>query len=322
MRIQENFPLSGYLWYKIGGKASYFIEISSPDDIPPLVEFLEKEHPETVFLCGLGSNLVFKDEDFTGVVISIVAPAEKKPLAVTEDGQLTVFAGDTLDTVIQFGFEHNLIGLEWAGGLPGTVGAGVRGNVGAFGGEIKDSLVSAEVISLKEPEKQTQQLTNAALRFSYRHSLIKEKKELLVISATFALQKVTDAEVRAARETYEANRNYRKTNHPLEYPNCGSVFKNIKQKDQVEKVLSVWPELKEQVDGKWHGKVSMGYIVRKLGLAGFTVGNAQISEKHCNFIINLGGAKASEVRSIIKEIQDKCDETFGFRPEVEIEIVE
>jgi UDP-N-acetylmuramate dehydrogenase len=321
MNIQENYPLSEYLWYKLGGKAKYFVEVSSADDIQPLLNFLQETTPAQIFLCGLGSNLVFKDEDFDGVVISITAPEEKQPISVTEEGQVAVFAGDSLDTAIQFAFAHGLTGLEWAGGLPGTVGAGVRGNVGAFGGEIKDSLVSVEVLSLKAPEKGIQMLTNQELNFSYRHSLIKEQPDLLVISATFALKKATEAELRQAQEVYAKNREYRRMNHPLEYPNCGSVFKNIKAKEQVENVLSVWPEIREQVDGKWHGKVSMGYIIRKLGLEGYRVGNAEVSKKHCNFIINLGGAKAADVRAIIKEIQDRCENTFSFRPEVEVEIV-
>lgn len=321
MQIHEQYPLSEYLWYKIGGKARYFVTVSSPTDIQPLLAFLEEKKPTTFFLCGLGSNLVFKDEDFAGAVISITAPEEKQPITVSESGELTVFAGDSLDTAIQFAFANGLTGLEWAGGLPGTVGAGVRGNVGAFGGELKDSLISAEVISLKEPEKGMKTLTNSDLHFSYRHSVIKEQPDLLVISATFALKKASEEELQQAREVYEKNRDYRRTNHPLEYPNCGSVFKNIKAQEQVEKVLSVWPEIRDQVEGKWHGKVSMGYIIRKLGLEGYRVGNAEVSRKHCNFIINLGGAHASDVRAIIKEIQDRCEATFGFRPEVEVEIV-
>lgn len=320
MTIKNNYPLSEFLWYKIGGKTKYFVEISSQHDIPELLEFLKTEKPQKVFICGLGSNLVFTDQDFDGAVVAIAEPEEKKPLSIT-DTELTVFAGDTMDTAIQFAFEHHLVGLEWAGGLPGTVGAGVRGNVGAFGGEIKDVIKSVEVISLREPEKGIQKLTNQELRFAYRHSLIKEKPDLLVISASFQLKHGTSEALHEAQETYQKNRAYRSDHHPLEYPNCGSVFKNIKASDQVERILSVWPEIRGQVEGKWHGKVSMGYIIRKLGLSGFTVGGAQVSEKHCNFIINTGGAKAADVRAIINEIQSKCEEHFGFKPEVEVEIV-
>lgn len=321
MRVIYDYPLSSFLWYRIGGKAKYFVEVTSKEDIPELSEFLIKEQPKVIFICGLGSNLVFKDEDFDGAVIAVAKPEEEKPLLVTPDGLLTVFAGDTMDSAIQFAFSNGLIGLEWAGGLPGTVGAGVRGNVGAFGGEIKDSVKEVEVLSLSEPEKGITALQNEELNFSYRHSFIKEHPELLVLSVTFSLSRGSDEDLRRARETYEKNKEYRRVNHPLEYPNCGSVFKNIKTPHHVDAVLRVWPELEEKVKKNWHGKVSMGYIIYKLGLKGYRIGNAQISEKHCNFIVNLGGAKASEVRSIIGEVQRRCYELFGFRPEVEVEIV-
>lgn len=321
MTIHQNYPLSEFLWYHIGGNANYFVEVSSLDDIPELLEFLKDKKALPVFICGLGSNLVFKDEDYEGVVIAIAEPEEKKPLEVTSDGKLTVFAGDTMDTAIQFALANNLLGIEWAGGLPGTVGAGVRGNVGAFGGEIKDVISRVEVISLKEPEKGVVSLQNDELNFSYRHSLIKENPELLVLSATFELRSGTTEETDAAKKIYEKNRNYRRENHPLEFPNCGSVFKNIKRPGEVARILSVWPEIKDKVAKNWHGKVSMGYLIYKLGMSGYEVGDAQVSEKHCNFIINKGSAKASDVRAIIAEIQDRSEALFGFRPEVEVEIV-
>lgn len=321
MQIQQNYPLSQYLWYKIGGRAKYFLEVASLDDVPLALDFLDKHTPERIFVCGLGSNLIFTDEDFDGAVVRIAKPQEKKPLRITQDGLLEVFAGDTLDTAIEFALDQNLTGLEWAGGLPGTVGAGVRGNVGAFGGEIKDSLAQASVAKLHKKDFSPETLENKDLNFSYRHSLIKDDRDLLVLSAVFVLQPGNNETLAKARETAEKNKAYRKMNHPLDYPNCGSVFKNIKAKDQVEKILEVWPDVREQVEGKWYGKVSMGYIIRRLGFEGYRVGHAEVSKKHCNFIINLGGAKAVDVRSIIVAIKDRCEETFGFRPEVEVEIV-
>jgi UDP-N-acetylmuramate dehydrogenase len=117
------------------------------------------------------------------------------------------------------------------------------------------------------------------------------------------------------------NINYRKEHHPIEYPTCGSVFKNITDANQIQKILAIWPDIKESMDTKWHGKISMGYVVKRLGFSKYRVGNMQVSEKHANFIVNLGNAKASDVLTIIKEIQNKVQETFGFIPEVEVEIV-
>lgn len=143
-----------------------------------------------------------------------------------------------------------------------------------------------------------------------------------MLSAAFRLVIAGGDAVAAARETYRANIEYRHRNHPMEYPTCGSVFKNIERPGDVEKILALWPDVRELVEGRWHGKLSMGYAVKRLGLSGFQVGDAQISPKHCNFIVNLGNATSSDVLSIITEVQQRFLATFGFVPEPEVEIVE
>jgi UDP-N-acetylmuramate dehydrogenase len=148
MQIHKDFDLSKVLWFKIGGKARYFLQCENRKDVFKALDFIEEEHPERIFILGLGSNLIFTDDYFDGVVIQIGAAA--KPQISFHDNLATAFTGETLDSLIQLGFHHNLIGLEWAGGLPGTVGAGVRGNVGAFGGEIKDRLIAAEVLQFDD----------------------------------------------------------------------------------------------------------------------------------------------------------------------------
>ena len=133
MQVHHDFDLSQILWYKIGGKAKYFLQCENRQDILEALDFIEKHHPNRVFVCGLGSNLIFTDEDFDGVVIRI-APGEENPDIFIKNNEAHVFSGLTLDTLIQVALNQKLVGLEWAGGLPGTVGAGIRGNVGAFGG--------------------------------------------------------------------------------------------------------------------------------------------------------------------------------------------
>jgi UDP-N-acetylmuramate dehydrogenase len=213
------------------------------------------------------------------------------------------------------------VGLEWAGGLPGTVGAAVRGNVGAFGGEIKDTFIKAHCIRLHEDgsfEELT--LNREEIEFSYRSSRVKQEN-LIVVSAQFQLRDGTQEELLKAHEQYFANITYRQEKHPLDYPNCGSVFKNISKKEEVERILESWGDIQNLVNEKWHGKISMGYVIDRLGLKGLREGNAQISEKHQNFIVNLGGAKAIDVKKIITQIEEEMQESFGFTPEVEIEIV-
>lgn len=319
MQIHKNFDLSQVLWFRIGGKAQFFLQCVSRKDIFEALDFVEEHNPNRIFICGQGSNLIFTDEYFDGVVIQLAA--DTKPQISFNDALATAFAGETLDSLIQLSLNHHLLGLEWAGGLPGTIGAGVRGNVGAFGGEIKDSLVAAEVLEFDEKNIDVLEMTNDDFHFAYRHSVVKEKKNMIVTAAQFQLTQADRKAVVKARSIYQANIDYRKKHHPLEYPNCGSVFKNIKNPEDVAKILSVWPEIKSLVHEKWHGKVSMGYIINRLGFSGYTIGGARVSEKHANFINNLGGATSHDVLTIIKRIQEMTAETFSITPEVEVEIV-
>ena len=237
-------------------------------------------------------------------------------------GLVQAFAGEELDRVVNFGFDRGYVGLEWAGGLPGTVGAAVRGNVGAFGGELKEVLERAALLEIGQAGAEPRDFDRSALRFSYRDSLVKQDRRLVVVSATFRLREGGDAEVGEARRRYQSNIDYRHRNHPMEYPTCGSVFKNIEKRDEVERVLAVWPDVKEMVEGRWHGKVSMGYAINRLGLAGHQIGKAQISPKHNNFIVNLGGARFGDVHGIIETVKERFSGTFGFTPEAEVEIVD
>lgn len=321
MNIENDFPLSEALWYKVGGVAKHFITAETREDTLRALDFIEKHHIKNIFICGLGSNLIFSDEYFDGAVLQLAAPAESREgITFKKDGQVEVFSGVILGDLIQASFSEGLVGLEWAGGLPGTVGAGVRGNVGAFGGEIKDSFVNTEVLEIQDG-LDILHLQHADMHFSYRNSLIKEKKKLLVLSSLFQLRSAGDGDLAHAKEVCEQNKEYRRTHHPIEYPTCGSVFKNISDKDQVVKVLTVWPDIQELVETKWHGKVSMGYIIKRLGFVGYRIGGMEVSKKHANFIINTGGAKSQDVVKIISHIQERVGETFGFTPEVEVEIV-
>jgi UDP-N-acetylmuramate dehydrogenase len=320
MNIHKNFDLVEILWYKIGGQVPFVLDCFNQEDIVEAISFIEKNHIQRTFVIGLGANILFNAKNFDGAIIRMLN-TYPQDMSV-QDSTLTSFAGEILNTVILQSFREKLTGLEWAGGLPGTVGAAIRGNVGAFGGEIKDSLLSAEVLTIKDSSTDLVTLSSEDLKFSYRHSSIKENRNLIVTSATFQLHHSTDDEIHTAKEIYHKNIAYREKNHPLEYPNCGSVFKNIKDKSQVEKILEKWPDIAEKAQTDWHGKVSMGYAIKRLGFSGLTIGGAQVSEKHANFIVNKGTAQFEDVFTIITQIKEKFGEEFGFQPEVEIEIVE
>lgn len=314
------------LYYRIGGEARLLIEAGCRDELLRAVELVDRERPGPVLVIGLGSNLIFPDAGWDGAVIRVVRGGPATMRHQQERGGLASvqgYGGEVLDDFLCYALDAGLVGLEWAGGLPGTLGAGVRGNVGAFGGEVKDTLFSVETVRFEPDGAATVRLqSNADLAFSYRDSKVKREPGTVVVSASFGLKAGSPEEVAAARETYDRNVAYRRRRHPMEFPNCGSVFKNINRPEQVATILETWPDIAEKVRTAWFGKVSMGYIIGRLGLAGFTVGGAQISEKHNNFIVNRGAAKASDVRVIIATVQERVSETFGFVPEVEVEIVE
>jgi UDP-N-acetylmuramate dehydrogenase len=319
MNIYRDFPLSKLLWYKIGGTARFVVEVSEEEDVKKALDFIEREHLKKFIVVGLGANILFNDEYYDGAVIHIVR--QKPEVQILGDGRIKAFAGEIVQNVAEFSYDNNLTGLEWSGGLPGTIGAGTRGNAGAFGGDFAKNFVEAEVLVIGNGMFDTKIINKEDIQFGYRTSPIKTEKNMVVLSSTFALKPSTPPEVEKAREEYKEHIDYRATRHPIEYPNCGSVFKNLHDKEQVEKVLEVFPDLQEKVDKDWYGKVSVGYLIGRLGFSGYQVGQAQASEKQCNFIVNLGGAKFTDVITIIEAIKNKFYDTFGFYPESEIEIV-
>ena len=319
MKVYPDFEIRDILWYRIGGRVRYLIDVENKEDIKKAFEFLKREKIKKYFFLGLGSNLIFTDEYFDGAVIRFLPGSN--PIRLVKPHIIEADAGVVLDDVIKFALDHNLVGLEWVGGLPGQVGAAVRGNVGAFGGEIKDSVKEVETFEIVLGKPRFKILKRFELKFSYRNSVVK-KKGLGVVGVQFRLTPADPSTMQRARQTYLNNIEYRKIRHPLEYPNCGSVFKNITTPEHVQKILAVYPDLEEKIKRDWHGKVAMGYLIKRLDLSEYRIGNALVSPKHCNFIVNLGNARTDEVLSIIKVIQGKFLETFGFVPEVEIEVVE
>ena len=137
MKVHTNVSLSEITYYKIGGKAKYLLDIENSSDLEEALKVIQKNNIKNFLCLGLGSNIVIPNTEFEGAILHFLTP--KIPQIQQNDQRIKVFASHHLDDVIEFGFLHNLIGLEWAGGLPSTVGAAVRGNVGAFGGEIKDN---------------------------------------------------------------------------------------------------------------------------------------------------------------------------------------
>ena len=318
MKAYKNFPLSTISYYRIGGSAKILLEISDPQDFKEAVDYAGRNKIFKILPLGVGANVIISEKGFKGVVFHFVRP-EKPLIEKTEDGCIKVFAGHLLDDLIQFSFKSKMVGLEWAGGLPSTVGAAIRGNVGAFGESIEKSVVKVEIFDLETFS--LREFSDKELEFGYRDSFVKRNKNLIILNSCFKFQDATTEMVLKARDEYKSNIQYRQKNHPMEYPSCGSVFKNITKKEEVEKIILVWSEVQELSQTKWHGKISMGYIIDRLGFAGRIKGGAQVSLRHANYIVNKNSASFIDVVGLIAEIKESFYKTFGFFPETEVEIV-
>lgn len=290
MHMRENEPLSAHTTFRIGGPAKYYLVPESKAEVQEGLAFAnEKNLPWLVI--GKGSNLLVPDEGYSGVVIEIGKGMEKIEVETGEtDGRICAQAGVSLGVLAAAAAKESLTGLEFASGIPGTLGGAVTMNAGAYDGEMKDVIVSATVLD-KSGEERT--LSREQLQLGYRSSRI-QREGSLVLEAVFELQK-GDREV-ILEKMCELN-GRRRDKQPLEYPSAGSTFKR--------------PE------GYFAGK-----LIQDAGLRGFRIGDAQVSEKHCGFVINRGNATAADVRRLIKEVQKRVQESSGVWLEPEVKMIQ
>jgi UDP-N-acetylmuramate dehydrogenase len=235
---------------------------------------------------GKGSNLLVRDGGIRGVVIKL---SDNFADLKIEGMRLTAQGGRSFVSAAHHAIRHGLSGLEFATGIPGTVGGAVMMNAGAHGGEVKDVLEECQVLT---PEGNFLRLTRDDLRFDYRYSILKDRP-MLVVEATFALQEGDSIEM---SERVKAWAKRRQTTQPLSLPSCGSVFRN--------------PE-----------GTHSGYLIEQAGLKGTRIGGAQISDLHGNFIVNIGGAKATDVLQLIDLAQRTIAEKYGYELHPEVRIV-
>ncbi len=277
-------PMSKHTTFRIGGKADVFVT-PKINQVAEIMSFA-KDNNIPVTIMGNGSNLLVGDKGIRGLVLSFGKEAEE---LLVEDNFMTIHAGCLLSKAAAEAAKRGLSGLEFAAGIPGTLGGAIVMNAGAYGGEMKDVVVSVKVLT---PQGEILDLAQPKLDFSYRHSCIPEK-DYIVLSATVQLVYKEETLIREEMADYK---NRRVSKQPLEYPSAGSTFKR--------------PE------GYFAGK-----LIEDAGLRGYTVGGAQVSEKHCGFVINKGDATAAEVLQLIKDVQDKVYERFQVRLESEVKMV-
>ena len=284
-RVFTEEAMSQHTTFKIGGPADYFLMPDKGEDVGRVIKICkEKEIP--YFILGNGSNLLVGDGGYRGAVIQIY----RNMSSVTVEGnEIRVQAGALLSAVAAAAKNASLTGFEFAGGIPGTIGGAVVMNAGAYGGEMKDVLTEVTVMNA---EGDIFTLPTEELELGYRTSIIKTAG-YIVLEAKIRLK---EGDLEVIRETMKDLTIRRTTKQPLEYPSAGSTFKR--------------PE------GYFAGK-----LIMDSGLAGYQVGGAQVSEKHCGFVINAGGATARDVRTLMDNVRDIVYKKYGVALEPEVKFL-
>ena len=282
-QVKVDEPMSIHTTFRIGGTADYFVMPSSISELQSVLHLLKKSDIE-YYVIGNGCNLLVGDGGFRGVFIQLSDTFDD--VYYIDDVTVKVMSGMKLSRLGNQLADMGLAGFEFATGIPGTIGGAVRMNAGAYGGEIKDIIVSADVLDL---DGNVKTLDKDELELGYRTSCIM-KNGYIVLSATLKLQKGDTATI---KENIRELSVKRRTKQPLEYPSAGSTFKR--------------PE---------------GYFAAKLiedtGLKGLSVGDAQVSEKHAGFVVNKGSATAKDVCELTDKIKEEVKDKFGVELELEV----
>jgi len=280
--VHVNEEMKKHTTFRIGGPADFYVLPHSKDEIGRVVQVC-KNAEEPFYVLGNGSNLLVGDNGYRGVIIQIFKNYSD---IIIEGTQITAKAGALLSKVAKKALHAELTGFEFASGIPGTIGGAVVMNAGAYGGEMKDVILSATVMT---QEGRIIKLSNQELQLGYRTSLVARQNDI-VLEVRLGLKKGNPDEI---RDLMEELKNKRVSKQPLEYPSAGSTFKR--------------PE------GYFAGK-----LIMDAGLKGFSVGDAQVSEKHCGFVINKGDASARDIVALMDEVTGRVKEQFGVTLEPEV----
>ena len=306
VKFQKNILLSQFSNYKIGGPAKFFFEAKSVEGVRWAVGETKKQKLD-IFILGGGTNLLINDKGFNGLVL--------KPslnfLELTNARTNKAGAGVLMTDLLNFTIEKGLSGLEWAGGLPGTLGGAIRGNAGAFGGEMKDSVAEVESFDIKTGKEIVR--SGAECRFGYRSSIFKEKNNKeIILAATLKLKKGDPKKIKSA---VQEKIDYRLLHQPLDHPNIGSIFKNV-DLNKIPQALR--PRFVSVVKNDPFPVVPAAYLISKAGLAGVSHGGAMISPKHPNFIVNVLKSTALDVKTLVNLTKKTVKKKFKINLEEEI----
>ena len=286
IKFLEHEDLSKHTSFKIGGPAEFFVKPKNKEQVSAVVDYCEKNSVPLLPL-GKGSNVLVSDNGINGVVMYFGSDFGK--IELIDENTIYCEAGAGLAALCNFALENELTGLEFAYGIPGSVGGAVFMNAGAYGGEIKDVIVYADHV---DKNGKAGKFTGEELEMSYRHSVY-SGKEYFITGAAFKLKKGEKAEIKAKMDDLIGRRFDKQ---PMDKPSAGSTFKR--------------PE-----------GAFASVLIDQCGLKGYRVGGAEVSTKHAGFVVNIGGATCEDVLRLIKDVQEKVKNDTGFSLEPEVEIL-
>ncbi|WP_040929474.1 UDP-N-acetylmuramate dehydrogenase [Nosocomiicoccus massiliensis] len=282
--VKTDEPLQRYTYSHTGGNADYYISVYNIHDAMETIRFA-KEYSIPITYLGNGSNLIIRDGGIRGIVLNTLELKEIK-----RDGDyITSGSGSRIIDVSRFARDHSLTGLEFACGIPGSVGGAVYMNAGAYGGELKDCLVEASVIT---PDGELLTLTNEELHLGYRQSIVQENG-YLVVEATFKLEEGNLSEINAKMDELTF---LRESKQPLDLPSCGSVF--------------------QRPPGHFAGK-----LIQDSGLQGHRIGGVEVSKKHAGFMVNIDNGTGSDYEELIHHVQEVVKEKYDVLLQREVRII-
>lgn len=284
--IYINEPMSKHTTFKIGGNAEIFVKLRSIEQIEKTIE-LSRKIKKPLKIIGNGSNILVKDEGIKGIVAKICTNSYEW----VDDESIRVDAGLLNSKIAQILLEKELSGFEFAAGIPGTIGGAVKMNAGAYGGQMSDIVVSTRYLNLENEQLKVEQVSNSEQDFSYRHSMF--SNNTIILDVILKLRKGNKTEIQEQMNKYRKSRIEKQ---PIDKPSAGSTFK--RGKDFIT-----------------------AQLIDECGLKGYSIGGAQISEKHAGFIVNIGNATAKDVIDLVEFVKQQVLEKFNKTIELEIEII-
>ena len=281
-RLLFHEPMSRHTTFRVGGEAECMAVVETKEELSQLVSYLGRIEQD-YFVLGNGSNLLVGDKGYRGIIVKL---GPRLSAVGVEKNHIAAGAGVLLSKVAYAARDAGLSGLEFAAGIPGSIGGAIVMNAGAYGGEMKQVV---QMVRVMDKEGEILTLDNDTMEFGYRTSIIRDRP-FIVLGVVLKLTPGNKEEISAKMEELMKQR---KSKQPLEYPSAGSTFKR--------------PE------GYYAGK-----LIMDAGLRGYRIGGAQVSEKHCGFVINAGGASAADIREVIEEVQERVKDRFHVRLEPEV----